>query len=143
MRDAMRARLPGKAPHRSMCRSSSTRSSPSRIRPISAFEDLHAIPPQLLAEGYLARAVHGERLTLAVVEVEPGAALPEHQHDHEQFAFPPAARTPSPVGKRAPLSSASSLRREQTGAHARSWSLGQLAGRKRRRTGVEQAGEHP
>src|SRR6266852_2432348 len=128
-----------------MCRSSSTRSSQSRTRPMSAFEDLHAIPPQLLAEGYLARAVHGERLTLAVVEVEPGAELPEHQHDNEQFgiviegsvvfrvgdetrtlgqaesgAFPPAAPTPSSVAKRAPSSSTSSLRREQTGAHTRS-----------------------
>ena len=54
---------------------------------MSAFEDLHAIPPQLLAGGYLARSVHGERLTLAVVEVEPGAELPEHQHDNEQFGI--------------------------------------------------------
>jgi len=54
---------------------------------MSAFDDLHAIPPQLLAEGYLARAVHGERLTLAVVEVEPRAELPEHQHDNEQFGI--------------------------------------------------------
>jgi len=44
---------------------------------LSAFDDLESIPPQLLAEGYLARAVHGEQLTLAVVEVEPGAELPE------------------------------------------------------------------
>ena len=54
---------------------------------MGAFDDLHAIPPQLLAEGYLARAVHGERLTLAVVEVEPGAELAEHQHDNEQFGI--------------------------------------------------------
>ncbi|MGE5273495.1 MAG: cupin domain-containing protein [Verrucomicrobiota bacterium] len=54
---------------------------------MSAFEDLHAIAPQLLADGYLARAVHGERLTLAVVEIEPGAELPEHHHDNEQFGI--------------------------------------------------------
>ena len=54
---------------------------------MSAFDDLDAIPPQLLAGGYLARAVHGERLTLAVVEVEPGAELPEHQHDNEQLGM--------------------------------------------------------
>src|SRR6266852_5309903 len=87
MRAVMLARLPGKVPHRSMCRSSLTRSSQCRTRRMSAFEDLHAIPPQLLAGGYLARAVHGERLTLAVVEVEPGAELPEHQHDNEQFGI--------------------------------------------------------
>jgi len=54
---------------------------------MGAFEDLQAIPPRLLAGGYLARAVHGERLTLAVVEVEPGADLPDHQHDNEQFGI--------------------------------------------------------
>lgn len=54
---------------------------------MSAFDDLRSITPQLLAGGYLARAVHGERLTMAVVEVEPGAVLPEHQHDNEQFGI--------------------------------------------------------
>ena len=54
---------------------------------MDAFGELHAIPPQILADGYLARAVHGERLTLAVVEVEPDAELPEHRHDKEQFGL--------------------------------------------------------
>jgi quercetin dioxygenase-like cupin family protein len=54
---------------------------------MSAFDELHSIPPQLLADGYLARAVHGEQLTMAVVEVEPGAELPEHQHPNEQFGM--------------------------------------------------------
>jgi quercetin dioxygenase-like cupin family protein len=54
---------------------------------VSAFDDLQSISPQLLAEGYLARAVHGEQLTLAVVEVEPGAELPEHRHVNEQFGM--------------------------------------------------------
>ena len=51
------------------------------------FEDLQSIPPQMLAEGYLARAIHGEHLTLAVVEVKPGAELPEHRHANEQFGM--------------------------------------------------------
>jgi quercetin dioxygenase-like cupin family protein len=54
---------------------------------VSPFDDLTAIPPQELAAGYLARAVHGERLTLAMVEIEPGAELPEHQHANEQFGL--------------------------------------------------------
>jgi quercetin dioxygenase-like cupin family protein len=54
---------------------------------MSAFDDLQSISPQLLAEGYLARAIHGEQLTLAVVEVEPGAELPEHWHVNEQFGM--------------------------------------------------------
>lgn len=54
---------------------------------MTAFIDLRAVPPQLLADGYLARAVHGERLTLAVVEIEPGATLPKHQHANEQLGM--------------------------------------------------------
>jgi quercetin dioxygenase-like cupin family protein len=54
---------------------------------VSAFDDLDSIPPQLLAAGYLARAVHGEQLTLAVVEVEPRAELAEHSHVNEQFGM--------------------------------------------------------
>jgi unsaturated pyranuronate lyase len=54
---------------------------------MSAFDELRSIRPQLLADGYLARAVHGQQLTLAVVEVEPGAVLPEHQHANEQFGM--------------------------------------------------------
>jgi quercetin dioxygenase-like cupin family protein len=54
---------------------------------MSAFDELGAIPPQVLADGYLARAVHGEQLTLALVEIEPGAVLPEHQHANEQFGM--------------------------------------------------------
>jgi unsaturated pyranuronate lyase len=54
---------------------------------MSAFDDLHSIPPQQLWDGYLARAVHGEHLTLAVVEIAPGAELPEHQHANEQFGL--------------------------------------------------------
>lgn len=54
---------------------------------MSAFDDLSSIPPQPLADGYLARAVHGEQLTVAVVEVAPGAELPEHRHENEQFGM--------------------------------------------------------
>ena len=54
---------------------------------MGAFRDLASIPPQQLAAGYAARAVHGERLTFAVVEVDPGADLPEHGHDNEQLGM--------------------------------------------------------
>ena len=54
---------------------------------MSPFEDLGSIAPQILANGYLARAIHGEQLTMAVVEIEPNAELPEHRHDNEQFGF--------------------------------------------------------
>ncbi len=31
--------------------------------------------------------MHGERLTLAVVELEPGAVAEEHSHEHEQLGM--------------------------------------------------------
>jgi quercetin dioxygenase-like cupin family protein len=54
---------------------------------MSAFRDLAAIPPQQLGPGYLARAIHGERLTFAVVEIEPHAELAEHSHENEQLGI--------------------------------------------------------
>ncbi len=36
--------------------------------------------------GFKVRFVHSERMTLAYWDIEPGAALPEHAHVHEQVA---------------------------------------------------------
>src|SRR5215216_2148842 len=54
---------------------------------MNAFTPLEAIAPQLLADGYLARAIHGDSLTMAIVEIGPGAELPEHRHDNEQLGL--------------------------------------------------------
>jgi quercetin dioxygenase-like cupin family protein len=54
---------------------------------MSAFDELAAIPPQAIWDGLTARAVHGERITLAVVELEPDSSLPEHSHDNEQLGI--------------------------------------------------------
>ena len=54
---------------------------------MSAFDELGAIPPQQLLAGYLVRGVHGEQVTLSVVEIEPDAELPEHQHANEQLGI--------------------------------------------------------
>jgi quercetin dioxygenase-like cupin family protein len=54
---------------------------------VTAFDDIAAIQPRAIWEGLIARAVHGERLTLAVVELEPNADLPEHSHDNEQLGI--------------------------------------------------------
>jgi quercetin dioxygenase-like cupin family protein len=48
---------------------------------------LDAIAPQLLAVGYLARALHGQNVTMAIVEIDPGAELPEHRHENEQLGL--------------------------------------------------------
>ena len=36
-------------------------------------------------DGVTVQAVEGERTTLAVVDLEPGANVPEHRHDNEQL----------------------------------------------------------
>jgi len=54
---------------------------------MSAFDDLAGIRPQDIWTGVVARAVHGERLTLAVVELAPNAAVPEHRHENEQLGM--------------------------------------------------------
>ena len=54
---------------------------------MSAFDDLAAIRPFAIWDGVIARAVKGERLTLAVVELDPGAVVAEHSHDNEQLGI--------------------------------------------------------
>ena len=51
------------------------------------FVDLAEVQPQDIWDGVAVRAVHGERLTLGVVEIEPGVGVPEHRHDHEQLGI--------------------------------------------------------
>jgi quercetin dioxygenase-like cupin family protein len=31
--------------------------------------------------------VHGERVTVALIELDPGALVPEHSHENEQIGF--------------------------------------------------------
>jgi len=35
----------------------------------------------------IARAIHGDRQSLAVVELDPNALVPEHQHENEQLGM--------------------------------------------------------
>jgi len=54
---------------------------------VSAFKALKDFRPIVLGEGIAARAVNGERMTMAVVDLEPNAVLPEHKHENEQLGF--------------------------------------------------------
>ncbi|MDX1911113.1 MAG: cupin domain-containing protein [Saprospiraceae bacterium] len=45
---------------------------------------LSAIEPFEISRGFNARFIHTDSMTLAFVEVEAGAAIPEHAHIHEQ-----------------------------------------------------------
>lgn len=52
-----------------------------------ALRDLAAIQPTLIWEDVIARIVHGDRITLAVVELPPGGLVPEHRHENEQVGL--------------------------------------------------------
>jgi quercetin dioxygenase-like cupin family protein len=59
----------------------------STIAAVAAFEDLRTLAPAPIWEGIVARSVHGERLTLSIVELDPGAIVAEHSHEHEQLGM--------------------------------------------------------
>jgi unsaturated pyranuronate lyase len=54
---------------------------------VSAFEELERIAPLPIWQGIVARLVSGERITLAVVELDPGAVVAEHAHENEQLGL--------------------------------------------------------
>lgn len=54
---------------------------------IKTFETVSELRPYAIWAGAVARAVHGERLTVAIVELEPNLEVPEHQHENEQVGF--------------------------------------------------------
>jgi quercetin dioxygenase-like cupin family protein len=54
---------------------------------VSAFDDLAGLRPLAIWDGVVARAVHGERITLAVVELEPGSVVARHAHENEQLGL--------------------------------------------------------
>lgn len=51
-----------------------------------SFKNLNDIEEREIVPGYRARFLHSENMTLAFWDVDPGAALPEHSHPHEQIA---------------------------------------------------------
>jgi quercetin dioxygenase-like cupin family protein len=46
--------------------------------------ELKNVEPYDIAPGYHARFVHGKTMTLAYVDIDAGAEIPEHSHVHEQ-----------------------------------------------------------
>jgi quercetin dioxygenase-like cupin family protein len=54
---------------------------------VSAFDDVRGLPLKPIWEGIGARVVNGERLSLAVVELDPGAVVQGHSHEHEQLGM--------------------------------------------------------
>ena len=54
---------------------------------MSAYEKLDRIAPLPIWHGIAARLVSGDRLTLTVVELDPGAVVAEHAHENEQLGL--------------------------------------------------------
>jgi quercetin dioxygenase-like cupin family protein len=52
---------------------------------MSAFDGIDQLDHLRIWNGVSAQAVEGERMTLAVIELEPGSAVPEHSHANEQL----------------------------------------------------------
>jgi len=54
---------------------------------VSKFETLSATRPYLIWNGAVARAVNGDRATLAVIDLDPDTEIPEHHHESEQIGL--------------------------------------------------------
>jgi quercetin dioxygenase-like cupin family protein len=53
----------------------------------NTFRALGDLRPYVLLDGITARAVNGERMTMAVVDLDPDLVMPEHHHENEQLGF--------------------------------------------------------
>jgi len=62
------------------------------------FETLSALSPREIIPGYHARFVHGSTMTAAFWTIEAGAAMPEHDHPHEQISVVQEGRFRLTVG---------------------------------------------
>ncbi len=50
-------------------------------------QHLDTIKGKEIVPGYFGRFVHGDHITLSIVDIKKGSPLPEHQHPHEQVTF--------------------------------------------------------
>jgi quercetin dioxygenase-like cupin family protein len=54
---------------------------------VSAFANLSSVDLQRIWDGVHGRVVHGEQITLGVIELDPGSVVPEHRHENEQLGI--------------------------------------------------------
>jgi unsaturated pyranuronate lyase len=52
-----------------------------------SFGDVSSLDLQRIWDGVHGRVIHGDRLTLSVIELDPDSVVPEHSHDHEQLGM--------------------------------------------------------
>ena len=54
---------------------------------MSSFDDLSTLDLQRIWDGVHVRVVHGDRITLGVIELDPNSVVPEHSHENEQLGM--------------------------------------------------------
>jgi quercetin dioxygenase-like cupin family protein len=54
---------------------------------MSTFKSFSTVRPYKIWAGAVARAVHGERVTMALIDLDPNLEIPEHHHVNEQLGF--------------------------------------------------------
>jgi quercetin dioxygenase-like cupin family protein len=54
---------------------------------MGTFDSIPELRPYAIWKGATARAIHGERVTVAVVDLVPNLDVPEHHHENEQVGF--------------------------------------------------------
>jgi len=54
---------------------------------VGAFDDLSSLDLQRIWDGVHARVVHGDQITLGVIELDPDSVVPEHRHENEQLGI--------------------------------------------------------
>jgi quercetin dioxygenase-like cupin family protein len=57
------------------------------LAPPQGFHELGELAVIQVWDTVAARAVHGERQSLAVIELDPNALVPEHRHENEQLGM--------------------------------------------------------
>jgi quercetin dioxygenase-like cupin family protein len=54
---------------------------------MSAFGSVSSLDLQRIWDGIHGRVVHGDSLTLGIIELDANSVVPEHQHAHEQLGM--------------------------------------------------------
>jgi quercetin dioxygenase-like cupin family protein len=54
---------------------------------MATFTSFSSVRPYKIWSGAVARAVTGERITMAAVDLDPNLEVPEHRHENEQLGF--------------------------------------------------------
>jgi quercetin dioxygenase-like cupin family protein len=54
---------------------------------MSAFDGVSALDLQRIWDGVHARVIHGDRITLGIIELDANSIVPENRHEHEQLGI--------------------------------------------------------